>query len=88
MKRVGRWTHIKEGCEQEYERWHRQVWPDVLQAIKAAGISRYSIYRLGNQLFSYFEVENLDAASALLEADPECQRWQAAMASLMEAIFI
>lgn len=85
MKRVGRWACIKSGCEQEYERWHRQVWPGVLEAIRAARISRYSIYRLGNQLFSYFEVKDLEAATAVLEADPECQRWQAAMGPLMEA---
>ena len=85
MNRTGRWARIRPGCEEEYERRHRQVWPGVLQATRAAGISRYSIYRLGNELFSYFEVQDLETATAALEADPECQRWQADMAPLMEA---
>lgn len=84
MQRIGQWTRLKEGCEGEYEHWHRQVWPGVLAAIRKAGISNYSIFRLGRDLFACFEVEDLATADAFLETDPECRRWEEKMASLVE----
>ena len=85
MARIGRRAYLRPGCEAEYERWHRQVWPSVLQASAAAGIRNYSIYRAGNVLFSYWEVEDLNAAVALLAASSDCQRWQELMAPFMQA---
>lgn len=84
MQRIGQWTRLKEGCEEEYERWHREVWPGVLATTRKAGISNYSIFRLGRDLFAYFEVEDLAAADAFLENDPECQRWEEKMVALVE----
>ena len=85
MQRMGRRARIREGCAKEYELWHRRVWPEVLQALGEAGIRCYSIFRWGNELFSYYEVENLEAATRLLGENAACRRWQEALAPLMEA---
>jgi len=84
MQRIGQWVRLKKGCEEEYDRRHRQVWPGVLAAIHKAGISNYSIFRRERELFAYFEVEDPVAADAFLEADPECRRWEEIMGSLVE----
>jgi len=84
MQRVATYMVVKEGMEEEYRRRHANVWPEILVGIKRAGIRNYSIFMRGRELFSYFEVDDLEKAMALVRADPNNQRWQDYMAPLME----
>ena len=34
-----------------YEKYHKQVWPEIKKSIKDAGIFGLEIYRVGNRLF-------------------------------------
>ena len=34
----------------DYERYHQQVWPEIIQSIKSSGITVLDIYRTGNRL--------------------------------------
>jgi L-rhamnose mutarotase len=68
----------------DYVEAHRAVWPDMLQALKDAGIRNYSIFRDGNQVFGYFEADDLGQAAEHLAAQEVCARWQDAMAALLE----
>jgi L-rhamnose mutarotase len=68
----------------EYVAAHRDVWPDMLGALKESGIRNYSIFRDGNQVFGYFESDDLAAAAAYLGRQEVCARWQDAMADLLE----
>ena len=36
--------HLKPGCEEEYERRHRAIWPEVKKMISESGVYDYSIY--------------------------------------------
>jgi L-rhamnose mutarotase len=68
----------------EYVAAHRQVWPEMLQALRGAGIRNYTIFRDGNQVFGYFEADDLDRAAEFLDAQEVCTRWQDSMAELLE----
>jgi L-rhamnose mutarotase len=68
----------------EYVEAHRNVWPEMLDALRAAGIRNYSIFRHGNEVFGYFESDDLEAAAASMEAQDVNARWQDAMAGLLE----
>ena len=68
----------------EYIRAHREVWPEMLEAISAAGIRNYTIFREGNQMFGYFEADDLAAAGRYLATQDVSARWQDAMAELLE----
>ena len=68
----------------EYIEAHRTVWPELLDALRAAGIRNYSIFRAGNQVFGYFESDDLDAAGRYLAAQDVNTRWQDHMAELLE----
>ena len=68
----------------EYLEAHRRVWPDMLDALRAAGIRNYTIFRHGNEMFGYFESDDLDAAGAFMAAQEVNARWQDAMAELLE----
>ena len=69
---------------EEYVRAHREVWPEMLDALRAAGIRNYTIFRHGNQMFGYFEADDLDAAARYLAEQEVVTRWQDAMATLLE----
>jgi L-rhamnose mutarotase len=68
----------------EYLEAHRHVWPEMLEALSAAGIRNYSIFRAGNEMFGYFEADDLERAAAYLAAQDVSRRWQDAMAELLE----
>ncbi|MFK5971818.1 MAG: L-rhamnose mutarotase, partial [Flavobacteriaceae bacterium] len=34
-----------------YEEYHRNVWPEILDSLKASGIQHMDIYRIENRLF-------------------------------------
>ena len=68
----------------EYVEAHRHVWPELLAALRGAGIRNYTIYRHGNEMFGYFESDDLDAAAAYMAAQGVNARWQDAMAELLE----
>src|SRR4029077_16325699 len=37
---------------------HRSVWPEMIAALRAAGIRNYTIFRSGNRMFGYFEADD------------------------------
>ena len=68
----------------EYVEAHRQVWPEVLDAIGRAGIRNYTIFLYGSTAFGYFECDDPAEANAVLAADPDCIRWEDAMAEFLD----
>ena len=68
----------------EYVEAHRTVWPEMLDALRSAGIRNYSIFRAGNEVFGYFEADDLTAAGRQLDGAEVSRRWQDHMAGLLE----
>jgi L-rhamnose mutarotase len=68
----------------EYVAAHEHVWPEMLEALKAAGIRNYTIFRDGNRMFGYFESDDLERAGRYLAGQDVVARWQDAMAELLE----
>jgi L-rhamnose mutarotase len=67
---------IRPGSEEEYKRRHDEIWPELVAAIKAGGISNYSLFRRGTQVIAYCECEP-DAATAFAKvgANEANARW-------------
>ena len=66
----------------EYERHHREVWPEITRSIRASGIESMEIYRIGNRLFMVMEVSegfSFEAKAEADRADPRVQEWEALM---------
>ena len=76
--------HVRPERIDDYVEAHRDVWPEMIEALRSAGIRNYSIFRDGSQVFGYFEAEDLEAAAHFLAEQPVCTRWQDAMAELLE----
>lgn len=63
MERVCFTFEIRPGTEAEYKKRHDEIWPELVQAIKDAGQSNYSLFRRGTTVIGYVECEP-DAATA------------------------
>jgi L-rhamnose mutarotase len=68
----------------EYERWHRpeNIWPEIVESIRAAGIDNLEIFRAGNRLVMVIDApENFspDAKAAADATDPRVQAWEQLM---------
>ena len=59
MPRVAFQLRLRPGTIEEYEKAHQQVWPELLAKIKEVGISEYSIFRRGLDLFLVMNVAGL-----------------------------
>lgn len=74
---------VRPGKMDEYVAAHKAVWPEMLDALRAAGIRNYSIFRAGNEVFGYFESDDLEAAGRAMAAQEVNRRWQDHMAELL-----
>src|SRR5580704_16255431 len=86
MPRYAFKLRIKQDAIEEYEREHQRVWPELLDKLKQAGISDYSIFRRGQELFLCMRVDNFEQAWQALDRDPVNQRWQQSMARYFEPV--
>jgi L-rhamnose mutarotase len=83
VHRVASLMRLKPGSEEEYERRHQAVWPELLELLTETGIRNYSIYRNGLDLYSYLEIDRAGDLDALAE-NPVMRRWWQYMEPLME----
>jgi L-rhamnose mutarotase len=82
-ERRGFVLRVKPERIDEYVAAHRDVWPEMLEALSAAGIRNYTIFRAENEMFGYFEADDLARAERYLAAQDVSARWQDAMAELL-----
>lgn len=85
MKRVAFKMFLKPGFEQEYEKRHREIWPEVASLIKESGVYDYSIYwdKDTNILFAVQKTTQ-DTDSQGLGVEPVIQKWWDYMKDIME----
>jgi len=86
MPRYAFKLRIKPDAIEEYDREHQRVWPELLAKLKEVGISEYSIFRRGQELFLYMHVDDFEKAWNQLDQDPINQRWQEFMVRLFEDV--
>ena len=85
MKRVAFKMYLKEGFKEEYRKRHNELWPEVADLLKKAGVSNYSIF-LDEGTNTLFAVQTItsDIGSQSLGHQDIIQRWWDYMADIME----
>ena len=85
MKRMAFTMQLRKGFEAEYEKRHREIWPELSDVLIASGIERYSIFLESETgtLFGYMEVEEVNGLPDLPK-HPVMQKWWLFMKDLME----
>ena len=67
---------------EKYKRYHRTVWPEVLDGLRGIGITKMKIYRHGQRLFMYLEAgDDFDPARDFEKymGDPRAKEWDELM---------
>src|SRR5437588_9670759 len=81
MQRVGFVLKVRPDRFEEYKGTHKNVWPEMQQALREAGWTNYTLFARGDgTLFGYLETEDFQKSLAEMEKREVNARWQAAMA--------
>ncbi|HKX28063.1 MAG TPA: L-rhamnose mutarotase [Blastocatellia bacterium] len=75
---------LKPGHQEEYERRHNPIWPELEEKLRQHGVSNYSIFldRGRDLLFGYAEIESEERWSQIAQTEV-CRRWWTHMKDLM-----
>lgn len=86
MKRVAFKMKLHAGQEEEYQKRHDGLWPELKELLKDTGISEYSIFldRETNALFGVLKIAD-DQLLDQLPHHPVMQRWWTYMKDMMES---
>jgi L-rhamnose mutarotase len=82
--RVALHTRVRAGRIEEYERAHAAVPAELTTAIRAAGVTSWTIWRSGTDLFHVIDCEDYPAMLAALAGLPVNVAWQARMGELLQ----
>lgn len=85
MQRIAFKMKLFKGCEAEYKKRHDEIWIDLKNLLKQAGIADYSVFLEGetNFLFAYLTIENAKDLDKLSH-EPVMKKWWAYMKDIME----
>lgn len=91
MKRYCLALDLKNDAEliTEYERHHKNVWPEIIKSIKDSGIEVLDIYRTGNRMVMIIEAnENFSfEKKALMDnSNPKVMEWENLMWTFQQAL--
>ena len=85
MERYAWKATLKAGKREEYIRRHDEIWKEMVEVLKAAGIENYSIWLCGNEIFGYYECAKGAAFAAKVQAEsPIIDKWNEYMKDVME----
>ncbi|MFW5728947.1 MAG: L-rhamnose mutarotase [Spirochaetota bacterium] len=85
MDRFAFTMKLKPGMKEEYRKRHNEIWPELVQLLRDAGVSDYSIF-LDDDTNTLFAVQKVsgDSGSQDLGKEPIVRKWWDYMADLME----
>jgi L-rhamnose mutarotase len=87
VKRAAFVSRVKQGRIEEYKKYHREVWPEMLDALRRAGWHKYSLFLKDDGLLvGYFETpHDFDTAQNAIAAELISHKWHEYMLPLFEA---
>ena len=85
MEKIAFTMTLNPGQEVEYKKRHDEIWPELAQALKNAGVSDYSIFHdpTSNTLFAVLK-RTSDHAMDDLPLQPIVQKWWEFMQDIMK----
>lgn len=75
---------LKDGMLEEYKKRHDDIWFELKQVLKKAGIKNYTIWNVGNELFGYYECKNGIQFATKIQAESDVvKKWNIYMEDVM-----
>ena len=84
MEKIAFVMTLLPGCKSEYKKRHDEIWPELVTALKSAGVSDYSIFleEESSKLFAVLRRAD-DHDMDRLPLEPIVKKWWAFMADIM-----
>ena len=86
MKNYAWVLEVRPGYEEEYKKRHDEIWPEMVDMLKDAGLRNYNIFRYGLTLFGYFETEDLKKSINHIAKSEINKKWAEFMAPIMKVV--
>jgi L-rhamnose mutarotase len=91
MKRFAQTVWLKDDPEviRQYEAYHANPWPEVLEGSRRCGVLRTFIFRRGRQLFMFMETRDdfdLERDMPQYMEHPRARAWDAMMRGFQEPL--
>ena len=91
MRRFAQTVLLKDDPEiiPQYEEYHANPWPEVIEGTQNCGVLRVFIYRFGRQLFMFMEtVDDFDMERDMPKymEHPRAKEWDALMRTFQETV--
>ena len=78
---------LKKGKKAEYIKRHDEIWQEMKDVLKKAGICNYSIWISGDEIIGYYECEKgIEFATKTQSESPIVDKWNEYMSDVMEMI--
>jgi L-rhamnose mutarotase len=75
---------LKPGMKNEYKRRHDEIWPEMVEVLKKAGIKNYTIWLADDELFGYYECEfGIEYAAKVQNESSTVKKWDEYMKDVM-----
>ena len=76
---------IKPSCKAEYQKRHTEIWPEMVQVLKDAGICNYSIFTATMNCLATMSAKKGVAYAEKMQAEsPVVDRWNEFMKDILE----
>lgn len=84
MERLCHVFRVAPGMEDEYVQRHLEIWPELVEAMKAAGFANYTLFRRGLDVIAVCECHpDVDACFSRFAEFGVGERWQAFMEGMV-----
>jgi len=84
MEHVMYVQRVKEEKKDQYIKYHKECWPELIKAIKESGIERNIIWLYGNEVLIYTIAQNFDKSMKKLSEKKIFKEWNKKMEQLLE----
>jgi L-rhamnose mutarotase len=81
---VAKRTQLRDGLGPEYDDVHSEIPHDLRDALLAAGVRQWHIWRNGNELIHVIDVEDRELMKQVMANDPANEAWQKHIAPLLD----
>lgn len=83
MERYAWKAIVLDGQLDEYKKRHDNIWPEMVEVLRKAGIRNYTIWNVGNELFGYYECDSVEEAARIQAESPVVDKWNEYMKDVM-----
>ena len=76
-------ARVLPGKLEEYKKRHDEIWPEMTEVLNQAGIHNYTIWNHSDELFGYYECDDLEFALKYQADSPVVAQWNVSMQGIM-----